>query len=159
MEIDISCGLPAVVDIHCDGKIIPQRIDFQGVPFRCSCCRSTGHLRKNCPSLRRSSPSSGSSAHFEEPVSPLTTPASDKVRRASFLPISACDNVMMLVLYLMTHIAPRLHTWIPLRWEVRLKRLLTRALPLCVLVSGLMWTRARTGTLILRGHVGPHTYT
>ena len=93
MEIDISCGLPADIDIHCDGEIIPQRIDFQGVPFRCSCCRSTGHLRKNCPSLRRSSPSSGSSAHFEEPATPHSTPASDKVRRASFLPISACDNV------------------------------------------------------------------
>jgi len=39
---------PEFVDINWDGMQIRQRIDFWGIPFRCSRCHRTGHLIKDC---------------------------------------------------------------------------------------------------------------
>ena len=52
VEIDISKGLPAEVEILYHERMFIQRLDFLGIPFRCSVCRETGHLRRECPSLR-----------------------------------------------------------------------------------------------------------
>ena len=53
VELDITKGLPAKVDILCHERLFIQRLDFQGIPFRCSICRETGHLRRDYPSFRR----------------------------------------------------------------------------------------------------------
>ena len=45
VEIDISRGLPADVEILCKDRLFIQRLDYQGIPFRCSICQDTGHLR------------------------------------------------------------------------------------------------------------------
>ena len=44
VELDLSTGLPAEVDIICNDRVIRQRIDYLNVPFRCSYCRAVGHL-------------------------------------------------------------------------------------------------------------------
>jgi hypothetical protein len=48
VEMDIHCGLPEVLEIEWRGRKILQRLDYLGIPFRCSLCHSTGHLRKDC---------------------------------------------------------------------------------------------------------------
>ena len=53
VELDITKGLPAKFEILCHERLFIQRLDFQGIPFRCSVCRETGHLRRECPSFRR----------------------------------------------------------------------------------------------------------
>ena len=45
VELDITKGLPAEVEILCQDRLFIQRLDYQGIPFRCSVCRETGHLR------------------------------------------------------------------------------------------------------------------
>ena len=49
VEMDISQGLPAEVDILCNEHLLIQRLNYLHVPFRCSCCRTVGHLRNSCP--------------------------------------------------------------------------------------------------------------
>ena len=48
VEMDIHHGLPEVLEIDWRGQLISQRLDFLGIPFRCSYCRRTGHLRRDC---------------------------------------------------------------------------------------------------------------
>jgi hypothetical protein len=46
--MDLHGGLPEVLDIEWRGHHLSQRLDYLGVPFRCSRCRCTGHLRRDC---------------------------------------------------------------------------------------------------------------
>jgi hypothetical protein len=48
VEVDIHEGLPEVMDIEWQGRHTKQRLDYQGIPFRCSWCHCTGHLRRDC---------------------------------------------------------------------------------------------------------------
>jgi hypothetical protein len=48
VEIDIHEGLPELLDIDWRGRHHKQRLDYQGIPFRCSWCHCTGHLRRDC---------------------------------------------------------------------------------------------------------------
>ena len=45
VELDVSQGLPAEVEILCGEHLIVQKLDYLRVPFRCSICRETRHLR------------------------------------------------------------------------------------------------------------------
>ena len=49
VEMYISRGLPAEVEILCNERLLIQRLDYVHVPFRCSCYCSVGHLRNSCP--------------------------------------------------------------------------------------------------------------
>jgi hypothetical protein len=49
VELDIHEGLQELIDIEWRGHTIRQNIDYLGIPFRCTLCRQTGHLRKHCP--------------------------------------------------------------------------------------------------------------
>ena len=59
VELDILKGLPAEIEILCWERLFTQRLDYQGIPFRCSCFQETGHLRHACPSFRQGSASPG----------------------------------------------------------------------------------------------------
>lgn len=48
VEVDVQVGLPEVLEIDWRGQMISQDLDFLGLPFRCSFCRRTGHLRRDC---------------------------------------------------------------------------------------------------------------
>jgi hypothetical protein len=48
VEVDLHEGLPEVMDIEWRGRHIKQRLDYQGIPFRCSLCHCTGHLWRDC---------------------------------------------------------------------------------------------------------------
>ena len=48
VEMDIHGGLPEVLGIEWRGRHLSQRLDYLGVPFCCSHCRCTGHLRRDC---------------------------------------------------------------------------------------------------------------
>jgi hypothetical protein len=47
-EIDIHECLLETIDIEWRGQLIRQKLDYLGIPFRCTLCRNTGHLRKDC---------------------------------------------------------------------------------------------------------------
>ena len=49
VEFDITRGLPAEIELLLDDHLLIQRLDYLYVPFRCSFCRSVGHLRHSCP--------------------------------------------------------------------------------------------------------------
>jgi hypothetical protein len=48
VEINIHEGLPEVMEIDWRGRRYVQKLDYLGIPFRCSYCHETGHLRKTC---------------------------------------------------------------------------------------------------------------
>jgi hypothetical protein len=48
VEMDIHAGLPETLDIIWRGRTMTQRLDYLGIPFRCTSCRRTGHLRRDC---------------------------------------------------------------------------------------------------------------
>jgi hypothetical protein len=48
VEMDIHGGLPELLEIEWRGRRILQKLDYLGIPFRCSLCCSTGHLRRDC---------------------------------------------------------------------------------------------------------------
>jgi hypothetical protein len=48
VELDIHEGLLETLDIEWRGRTTRQKIDYLGIPFRCTLCRQTGHLRKSC---------------------------------------------------------------------------------------------------------------
>jgi hypothetical protein len=49
--MDIHSGLPEVLEIEWRGRRFRQQLDYLGLPFRCSFCRSTGHLRRDCKGI------------------------------------------------------------------------------------------------------------
>ena len=49
VEMDVSHGLSAKVEILFKERLLVQRLDHLHVPFRCSRCHDTGHLRRTCP--------------------------------------------------------------------------------------------------------------
>jgi hypothetical protein len=51
VEMDIHLGLPENLEIEWRGRRYLQRLDYLGVPFRCSFCRSTSHLRCDCKGI------------------------------------------------------------------------------------------------------------
>ena len=53
VEMDISVGLPADVEIRCHERLFSQHLDYLNIPFRCSRCREVGHLHRECPILRQ----------------------------------------------------------------------------------------------------------
>jgi hypothetical protein len=46
VEVDIHAGLLETLEIEWRGHLLVQRLDYLGIPFRCSLCRRTRHLRK-----------------------------------------------------------------------------------------------------------------
>jgi hypothetical protein len=48
VEIDIHSGLLESLEIDWRGHTMSQRLDYLGISFRCSFCRRTGHLRRDC---------------------------------------------------------------------------------------------------------------
>jgi hypothetical protein len=48
VEVDIHAGLLETLDIEWRGHLFIQRLDYLGLPFRCSIYRRTRHLRKDC---------------------------------------------------------------------------------------------------------------
>jgi hypothetical protein len=51
VEIDIHGGLLDVLEIEWRGLLFVQRLDYLGLPFHCTLCRKTGHLRKECTQI------------------------------------------------------------------------------------------------------------
>ena len=45
VELDVSKGLQANIDIIYNDYGITQRLDYQSMSFRCSYCHETSHLR------------------------------------------------------------------------------------------------------------------
>jgi hypothetical protein len=48
VELDLHEGLLETLDIDWRGHLTRQKLDYLDIPFRCSLCRQTGHLRKTC---------------------------------------------------------------------------------------------------------------
>jgi hypothetical protein len=51
VEVDVHVGLLEVLEIEWWGLLFVQRLDYLGIPFRCTICRRTGHLRKECTNI------------------------------------------------------------------------------------------------------------
>jgi hypothetical protein len=51
VEMDIHFGLSEVIKIEWRERRVLQRLNYLGLPFRCSFCRSTGHLRWDCKGI------------------------------------------------------------------------------------------------------------
>ena len=49
VELDVSRGLPAELDILCGDKIFFHMLDNLKIPFHCHFCWNTGHLKDKCP--------------------------------------------------------------------------------------------------------------
>ena len=56
VELDVSKGLLAEIGIVCNNLVISQRLDYLNMPFICSVCHETGHLRNSCTSLLHGAP-------------------------------------------------------------------------------------------------------
>jgi hypothetical protein len=48
VELDIHDGLLESIDIEWRGYLTRKNLDYLGIPFRCTYCRQTGHLRGHC---------------------------------------------------------------------------------------------------------------
>jgi hypothetical protein len=48
VEVDIHSGLLESLEINWRGHTVTQRLDYLGIPFRCTTCRRTRHLRRDC---------------------------------------------------------------------------------------------------------------
>ena len=73
VELDISLGLPAKVEILCNEHLLVQKHDYLHVLFRYRRCHDTGHLQRSCPLLRTASTCtiSNGSLTVTEQVSPI----------------------------------------------------------------------------------------
>jgi hypothetical protein len=49
VELDIHEGLLESIDIDWRRNLIRKKLDYLGIPFRCTYCRKRGHLRRHCP--------------------------------------------------------------------------------------------------------------
>ena len=47
VEVDIHVGLLETLEIEWRGLLLVQRLDYLGIPFRCTLYRRTGHLWKD----------------------------------------------------------------------------------------------------------------
>ena len=56
MELDVSHGILPEIEIDCNSVVITQKLDYLRMPFRCSYCHETGHLRKSCSFLLQGIP-------------------------------------------------------------------------------------------------------
>ena len=56
IELDVSKGLLAEIDIVCNYIMFPQRLYYLSMSFRCIFCHETGHLRNSCTSLLHGTP-------------------------------------------------------------------------------------------------------
>jgi hypothetical protein len=48
VERDLHAGLMNYIDIEWCGQVVIQKLDYQGLPFRCLNYRRTRHLCKDC---------------------------------------------------------------------------------------------------------------
>lgn len=48
VDMNIHHGLPEVHEIDSHGRRTIQRLDYLGIPIRCSICHKTDHLRHDC---------------------------------------------------------------------------------------------------------------
>jgi hypothetical protein len=48
VEVDIHSGLLETLDIQWRDQLYSQRLDYMGLPFRCTFYHKTGHLRSSC---------------------------------------------------------------------------------------------------------------
>jgi hypothetical protein len=48
VEVDLHPGLLEILEIDWRGLILVQILDYLGIPFRCTLCWRTGHLRRDC---------------------------------------------------------------------------------------------------------------
>jgi hypothetical protein len=48
VEVDIHSGLLETLDIQWRDQYFTQKLDYMGIPFHCTLCRRTGHLRCSC---------------------------------------------------------------------------------------------------------------
>jgi hypothetical protein len=72
VEVDTHAGLSEVLEIEWRDFLFTQRLDYLGLPFRCSKCRRTGHLRANCTFNQGLSKDNGTSDEdFGDTVSKL----------------------------------------------------------------------------------------
>lgn len=51
VEIDVSNGLLETLDIDWRGNFFHQKLGNLGIPFQCSLCYRTRHLRRDCKGL------------------------------------------------------------------------------------------------------------
>ena len=72
VELDVSKGLLPDIDIVCNSSVFTQILDYLNMPFRCSYCHETGHLRNKCSCLLHGHPLNlGFSDSESSPGSPL----------------------------------------------------------------------------------------
>ena len=81
IELDVSKGLLPDIDIVCNSSFFTQRLDYLNMPFRCSYCHETGHLRNKCTSLLHGRPLSLGFSYLElSPGSPpMASPPLDSM--------------------------------------------------------------------------------
>jgi hypothetical protein len=48
VEVDVHSGLLETLEIQWRDQYYTQRLDYMGLPFRCTLCRKMGHLRDSC---------------------------------------------------------------------------------------------------------------
>ena len=48
VEIDIHSGLLETIEIDWRGRILGKKLEYLGVPFRCSIFQIIGHLQRDC---------------------------------------------------------------------------------------------------------------
>jgi hypothetical protein len=48
VDVDLHARLLESLEIDWRGLIMVQRLDYLGIPFWCTLCRRTGHLRRDC---------------------------------------------------------------------------------------------------------------
>jgi len=51
VEVDVHAGLLEVLEIEWQDLVFVQRLDYLGIPSRCTYCRRTKHLRKGCTNI------------------------------------------------------------------------------------------------------------
>ena len=56
VQVDIHEGLLEVLEIEWWGLLFVQRLDYLGLPFCCTLCKKTDHLRKECQNTYGSLP-------------------------------------------------------------------------------------------------------
>jgi hypothetical protein len=77
VEVDVHAGLMEVLEIEWRGLVFIQRLDYLGIPFRCTLCRRTGHLRKECTNIYGSLADEDSMEDTQQAMSHRIDEASD----------------------------------------------------------------------------------